>query len=101
MRYLWIVITFFISIIISLFLEKIFGNGEKIDRGLVFCFWNLSYRRKFIRTLWLLPILVIVIFYLYITFKSYLLTGIIGVILSIIFIFQVVYYYKKWKVEEQ
>ena len=99
MRYLWILIPFFISLIISLFLEKLFRNGEKIDRGFVFCFWNLSCRRKFIRTLCMLPFLVIVIFYLHFTFKSYLLTGIIGVILSIIFIIQAVYYYKKWKVE--
>ena len=80
-------ISIIVSLIISLLLEKLLRNGEKIDKGFVFCFWKLSYRRKFIRTFWMLPFLVIVIFYLHITFKSYLLTGIIWIVLSTIFIF--------------
>ena len=100
MRYLWILIPFLISIFISFLLEKLLGNGEKTDKGFLFFFWNLSYRRKFIRTLWLLPILVIAVFYIHITFQSYLLTSIIGIILSIIFIIQAVYYYKKQKEDE-
>lgn len=100
MRYLWILIPFLISNFISFLLEKLLGNGEKTDIGFVFFFWNLSYRRKFIRTLWLLPILVIAVFYIHITFQSYLLTSITGIVLSIIFIIQAVYYYKKQKEDE-
>ena len=37
----------------------------------------------------------IAVFYIHITFQSYLLTSIIGIVLSIIFIIQAVYYYKK------
>lgn len=48
MRYLWTVIPFSLSVIISYILQKLLGNGEKIDRGFVVCFWKLSYRRKFI-----------------------------------------------------
>ena len=95
------IISIIVSLIISLLLEKILKNGEKIDEGFTFCFWKLSYRRKFIRTLWTLPFLIMVIFYLHVTFKSYLFTGIIGTILSAIFILQAVYYYKKWKMEER
>lgn len=103
MHYLliFLLISIIVSLIISLLLEKLLKNREKIDEGFAFCFWKLSYRRKFIRTLWMLPFLIIVIFYLHITFKSYLLTDIIGTILSTIFILQAVYYYKKWKMEKQ
>ncbi|MDO4171050.1 MAG: hypothetical protein Q4D45_14350 [Lachnospiraceae bacterium] len=94
------IISIIVSLIISLLLEKLLKNREKIDESFVFCFWKLSYRRKFIRTLWMLPFLIIVIFYIHITFKSYLFTGIIGAILSTIFILQAVYYYKKWKMEK-
>ena len=96
----YLLIILLISIIVSLLLEKLLKNREKIDEGFAFCFWKLSYRRKFIRTLWMLPLLIIAIFYLHITFKSNLLTGIIGIILSTIFILQAVYYYKKWKMEK-
>lgn len=103
MRYLLIffLISIIVSLIISLLLEKLLENGEKIDGGFAFCFWNLSYRRKFIRTFWMLPFLAAVICYLHITYKSYLLTCIVGVILSAIFILQAVYYYKKWKMEKK
>ena len=103
MRYLLIffLISIIVSLIISLLLEKLLENGEKIDEGFAFCFWNLSNRRKFIRTFWLLPLLAVVICYLQITYKSYLLTCIVGVILSAIFILQAVYYYRKWKMEKK
>lgn len=101
MRDLWILIPVLISILVSLLLGKIFGRGELLDRGFVFCYWNLSYRRKFIRTLWMLPAFVIVMFFLHITFKSYLLTGVTGAVLGITFIIQAVYCYRKWKAEEQ
>ena len=94
-------ISIIISLIISLILEKLLKHGEKVDKGFAFCFWKLSYRRKFIRTFWMLPLLMIVISYLHIAFKSYLLTGIIGAILSAIFVLQLIYYYKKWQKEKQ
>ena len=72
MRYLLIffLISIIVSLIISLLLEKLLENGEKIDEGFAFCFWNLSNRRKFIRTFWLLPLLAVVICYLHITYKT-------------------------------
>ena len=90
-------IPFVLAIIISLLLEKILDNGEKKDSGFVFCFWKLSDRRKFIRTLWLPPLMILVIILLHITSKSYFLTGIITVTCSILWLIQTVYYYKKWK----
>ena len=103
MRYLLIffLISIIVSLIISLLLEKLLENGEKIDEGFAFCFGNLSYRRKFIRTFWMLPFLVAVICYLHNTNKTNLITSNVGVILIAIFILQSVYYYKKWKMEKK
>lgn len=35
-------------------------KNEKVDKGFELLYKNLSYRRKFIRTLWLIPIGIIV-----------------------------------------
>lgn len=36
-----------------------------IDKGFCLNYWRLSYRRKFIRTLWLLPVLVGVVIFIF------------------------------------
>ena len=36
-------------------------NCEKIDKGFELDYWKLSYRRKFIRTLWLIPLGIIAV----------------------------------------
>lgn len=30
-------------------------NMNKVDKGFELVYWELSYRRKFIRTLWMIP----------------------------------------------
>ena len=32
---------------------------QMVDKGFELIYWNLSYRRKFIRTLWMIPILIL------------------------------------------
>ena len=77
-----------------------FGKGEKIDRGLVFFYWKLSYRRRFIRTLWLLPSLPLVIVLVQAVFQDWLFTAVISVELLGLWAAQAVVNYRKWKKTE-
>ena len=99
MSYIWIIVSVLIAEIVSLLLARVFDKGEKVDKGFVICYWRLSYRRKFIRTLCLMPILVIVLVYFQVTFRSFFLSCMVGTLLSILFTIQAVYNYKKWKKE--
>ena len=101
MRNLWILRPVFISLLFSLLLSKLYDKKEKRDKGYSFCYWGLSYRRKLIRTLWMIPVGIIVMYFFYITFQSYLLTCVVGTVLGIVLLIQVIYNYKKWKAEEQ
>jgi len=73
----------------------------KQDKGFQLIYWKLSYRRKFIRTLWLIPL--IFASSLFIWFKTYSLifTLICFSIMVISEIFQAIYTYKKWKNGEE
>lgn len=90
------------GLIATLILALLYKNKEKKDKGLVFSYYKLSYRRKMIRTLWSIPILVILIISI-----SYLaelnLTQII--ILAVFFLvlegIQFLYNYWKWTKLEQ
>ena len=52
-----------IAIINSALMSKKWEKHEKVDKGIELCYWKLSYRRKFIRTLWMIPIAIVIIFY--------------------------------------
>ena len=90
---------------IGFFLAKRYDMSEKVDKGIEICYWKLSYRRKFIRTLCFIPVSVIIIIEFYQEFQSYMFTGIIGVVFFISIFIQAFYNYKRWKneieVEEQ
>lgn len=104
MRYwltvLWIPFLVFISIMVTL-IRKRFHREEKIDQGFVFFFWKLSSRRKFIRTLWLLPLFLTALILVQITFEDHLFTAVIGSEILLVFIVQLAYYYVKWKSDKQ
>jgi hypothetical protein len=86
------------------------AGDEKVDKGLEFFYWNLSYRRKFIRDLWSIPFCVAVTilfmafpfieqhasrpFASYFSLIVLILVDIVGLPCSLI------YNYKKWKKEE-
>lgn len=73
-------------------------NGT--DQGPEFAYWKLSYRRKFLRTLWVTPI----IFLPFVLPEGY----VAGVprdaflwIFLALFLVQAAYTYKKWKEEDR
>lgn len=72
-------------------------NDVKIDKGFELIYWNLSYRRKFVRTLWMTPFTILAIILMWMTSKSILITSIISVVTLVVVIAQAIYTYKKWK----
>lgn len=58
------------------FLARRYDMSEKVDKGIESCDWKLSYRRKFIRTLWTIPVSIIMIIQLHWKYQSYIFTGI-------------------------
>ena len=65
-----IVFPIFIIVVISLLMSKKWDMSEKVDKGIMVCYWKLSYRRKFIRTLCFIPVSVIIIIEFYKEFQS-------------------------------
>ena len=72
-------------------------NDEKIDIGFELVYWNLSYRRKFIRSLWITPFLIFVIILGWVTWESALVAAIFTILGLGILIIQLIYNYKRWK----
>lgn len=99
-RYWIILLIYFMAVAVTVFTAKWYSKKEKVDKGFVLCYWKLSYRRKFIRTLFLLPMGIIVLIPFYFTFRCWPLTwgfcllyfGALGI--------QAVYTYRKWKHKE-
>lgn len=75
--------------------------ADKIDKGFSLSYWKLSYRRKFIRTLWMLPVCLIALVLIYLLDPAA--TSVLGilVIALIASVIQLVYNYVKWKAEER
>lgn len=72
-------------------------ENKKIDKGFEFNYWKLSYRRKFIRTLWITPFIIPVLVYVWIKMHSISITIITALVLIAIYITQLLYTYRKWK----
>ena len=99
MEAVFFVIIVVISMGMSSFLAKRYDMSQKVDKGIELCYWKLSYRRKFIRTLWIIPFEVIVISNFCTTYQSYIFPWIIGTVLFLLSFIQAIYNYKKWKQE--
>jgi len=69
----------------------------KVDKGFELIYWKLSYRRKFIRTLWIIPFAIIAVMLIWWLCKSIVITSIIAVIVIAAEALQAIYTYKKWK----
>lgn len=67
---------------------------KKVDKGFELFYWNLSYRRKFIRTTWILIIGSIIIWFL--TKNLFLIA-----LVSIVSFIQMFHTYNKWKAKEK
>lgn len=70
---------------------------EKIDKGFAVFYWNLSDRRKFKRTLWTAPWIIIAVLLYYRYTDSVSEAGIVAVVLLLIYISQLVVTYRNWK----
>ncbi len=86
----------------SLILPLIFKKKEKKDTGFVISYYKLSYRRKMIRTLWMLPMIVMslttICLYIDENFNEII---IVSIFLLVIFLMQFFYNYFKWKKYEK
>jgi len=72
------------------------NDDNKVDKGLEFCYWNLSYRRKFIRTLCFLPFCLILILKVWFSYDNRVLNIIITIFIITTFLLQLAYNYIKW-----
>lgn len=73
---------------------------NKVDKGFELVYWKLSYRRKFIRTLWTIPWTIASLIFIQIVGENYKYTMIAGIIYLVVFPIQAIYNYKKWMKEE-
>ncbi len=89
-----------IVVIISLPMSNIWKHYEKVDKGIELCYWKLSYRRKFIRTLWMFPIAGILVICFHKTFQSKIWICVVTTIILIMLLIQSIYNYKKWKMDK-
>lgn len=76
------------------------SNRDKTDQGVQVAYWSLSYRRKFIRTLWCIPFVIAVAIYLWLSTGLGIATMSSILLLVTINTIQLVYTYIKWKTEE-
>jgi len=74
---------------------------NKVDKGFELIYWNLSYRRKFIRTLWLIPFGILTLIVVWLKLENFIFNSIITTFLIAIFIIQLIYNFIKWKEEKQ
>ena len=78
-------------------LGEVIMNDKKVDKGFELRYKNLSYRRRFIRTLWMIPLAILVLCFSYWAGVS------IYVLISLTILFAVVGFiqasnnYKLWK----
>ena len=73
------------------------SKQQNIDKGFEFSYWKLSYRRKFIRTLWMIPFAIVAVIILFSTNIEYIFALLTTMLLIVVFVIQLVYTYKKYK----
>ena len=67
----------------------------KADKGFELIYWNLSYRRKFIRTLWMTPFFVIILAFTWFICDNFITNIILTILLVAILLIQLIYNYSK------
>lgn len=88
--------------IFSLTLSFIFRKKEKTDKGFVMLYYKLSYRRKFIRDIWTLPIAFLILFIAFRIANIQPVTEIVVYIIAVIGVgTQIIYHYVMWKRHEK
>ena len=72
---------------------------KRVDKGFELNYYKLSYRRRFIRTLWMIPWIFLALCLLWWIGTPMFITIPVAVILAIIEYVQALHNYKKWKEE--
>ncbi|WP_294187434.1 hypothetical protein, partial [uncultured Clostridium sp.] len=67
---------------------------KKVDKGFQLIYWKLSYRRKFIRTLWLIPFSVVALILIWELISNIIFNTIVTVSLISTNLIQLIYTYK-------
>ena len=81
--------------------RRYYRHKPKVDQGFKFTYFGLSYRRKFWRTIYTLPLLVVYIVLMYFLLgMDALFIGFV-IFAGIVFIVQAYYNYVKWQEEEK
>lgn len=99
-NYWWILVWVLAAMAAAAFVGKRMDKGERIDQGFAFCFWNISYRRRFFRTMYMAPVAAIATALVHVTYRDSAFTCAVGFLLAAACAVQAWYYYKKWKSEE-
>lgn len=73
----------------------------KKDKGIELIYWKLSYRRKFIRTLWWTPVAVVALILIWELNSNIIFKSIITILLILINLIQLIYNYIKWRSDEK
>jgi len=76
-------------------------DNNKVDKGFQPIYWKLSYRRKFIRTLWMTPFAIIAIALMFLADRSILINTALSLLIAVMYFIQLIYTYVKWKKGEQ
>lgn len=98
MPYEVVIIPVIVVLILSFIQSAIFKNKEKVDKGFVFFYSKLTYRRKMIRDLWSLPIIVISLFVIYrFSGWGFHVNLFVTIILLALYVIQLLYNFMKWK----
>ena len=74
---------------------------DKVDKGFEIFYWRLSNRRKFIRTLWIIPWMVLALIIIQVNGKNLRQTIIWGILFIILFIAQLTVTYRRWMEEKK
>jgi amino acid permease len=75
-------------------------KNNKVDKGFEIIYWKLSYRRKFIRTLWMTAVCVVLMIFVWITGDRTIINRVMPIASIILCCIQLLYTYIKWKKEE-
>ena len=102
LEYLGLFVIILVCYLLSFILSKAYKNKKKVDKGLVFVYHKLTYRRKWIRTLWSVPFAILSLIvikkfgewptYIFILFSSFC---------FVMLLWQFLYSFFKWKKYEQ
>ncbi|WP_336989921.1 hypothetical protein [Bacillus infantis] len=97
-----LIVNLCIVLVLSAFMSYITRNGKKKDKGFILSYYELSHRRKVIRTLGELPFLILLLtlmFFFTDIEAIYMLS--LSALLFLLFIGQFCYNYYKWKQTEK